>query len=193
MAFINEATGDIHFKILYIGSQSAGKTANIQSLFCETHSDLSEKESTFLLENVPRNTFFDFLPLSFDEVGGRNSRMHIYTLPAHSLWPSVNINLMLGVDGIVNVIDSRVRFLDKNEYQIQYIKKLMDSLQLDFHSIPFVYQFNHSDSPDALPFATLKKNFLLNEEDCIEAIANTGVGVMKTFKKITDKIIRKFV
>ncbi len=193
MAFINEATGDIHFKILYIGSQSSGKTANIQSLYCETHADLSLKDHSTLLENMPRNTFFDFLPLSFGDVAGRNARMHLYTMPAHSLWPTVNINLMLGVDGIVNVIDSRVRFLDKNETQIQYVKKLIDSLQIDFNSIPFVYQFNHSDAPDALTYTNLTKNFFLKEEDCFAAIAHQGIGVMQSFNRITNKIIQKFV
>lgn len=191
MAFINEATGDIHFKILYIGSQSSGKTTNLQSIFCDHSESLKKKSTATILESIPRNAFFDFLPVSYDRVADRNSRMHLYTLPSHQLWPSVNISLMLGVDGLVNVIDSRVRYLDKYEAQLWNVKKLMESLQIDYKSIPSVYQFNHTDAYDSLPFSTLKKNYGFPDEDCFEAIAVQGIGVMPTFLKLAEKIIQK--
>jgi signal recognition particle receptor subunit beta len=193
MAFINEATGDIHFKILYIGSQNSGKTTNLQYIFCESFENEKKRNNTEVLLDLPRNTFFDFLPVSYGAVADRNARMHLYTLPSHQIWPSVNISLMLGVDGIVNVIDSRVRYLDKYDLQLLQVKKLMESLQIDYNSIPFVYQFNHTDSYDALPFSTLKKNYQFKDEDCFEAIASQGVGVMPTFLKIADKIIQKII
>lgn len=193
MAFINEATGDIHFKILYIGSQSSGKTTNLQSIFFDNSDNQKKKKSLAVLEDLPRNTFFDFLPVSYAQVANRNSRMHLYTLPSHHLWPSVNISLMLGVDGLVNVIDSRVRYLDKYESQLLHVRKLMESLQIDYANIPAVYQFNHTDAYDALPFSTLKKNYSLPEEDCFEAIAVQGVGVMPTFLKLAEKIIQKIL
>ncbi len=191
MAFINEATGDIHFKILYIGSQNAGKTTNIQSLFCETMVTDKSLDQQEIISELPRNTFFDFLPISYGKVAERNARMHLYTLPAHQLWPTVNISLLLGIDGIVNVIDSRVRYLDKNESNLLQVKKTLESIQVDIHQIPIVYQLNHSDSYDALPFPTLKKNYHLTENDCIEAVAMQGFGVMETFLKIAEKVIQK--
>lgn len=193
MAFINEATGDIHFKILYIGSQNSGKTTNLQSIFCDTSEIEKKSKKTNVLIDLPRNTFFDFLPVSYGNVGERNARMHLYTLPPHQLWPSVNISLMLGVDGIVNVIDSRVRYLEKYDGQQLQVKKLIESLQIEHSHIPSVYQFNHTDSYDALPFSTLMKNYQFPESDCFEAIASQGVGVMSTFLKISEKIIQKVV
>ena len=95
MAFINEATGDIHFKILYIGSQNSGKTTNLQSIFCESFENEIKRNNTEVLIDLPRNTFFDFLPVSYGVVADRNARMHLYTLPSHQIWPSVNISLML--------------------------------------------------------------------------------------------------
>jgi signal recognition particle receptor subunit beta len=191
MAFVNEATGDLHFKVLYIGSQSSGKTTNLQALFLDAYKDVNKKENEFLLESIPRNPFFDFLPLSYGTLAERNARIHLYTLPAHQLWPSVNISLMMGVDGIVNVIDRRVRFLDKNRAQVLYVKKLMESLQIQYNNIPFVYQFNHTDAADALAIETLKNNYCIPDDDCIESIATRGIGVLATFSKIAEKIIAK--
>jgi mutual gliding-motility protein MglA len=193
MAFINEATGDIHFKILYFGSQSSGKKTNLQSIFCDNTVNPKKRKNANILEGLPRNTFFDFLPVSYGMVADRNSRMHLYTLPSHHLWPSVNISLMLGVDGLVNVIDSRVRYLEKYESQLFHVKKLMESLQIEYANIPSVYQFNHTDAYDALPFSTLKKNFSLPDDDCFEAAAVHGIGVMPTFLKLAEKIIEKIV
>lgn len=85
MAFINEATGDIHFKILYIGSQNSGKTSNIQALFCETMATDKTSEVQELLCDLPRNTFFDFLPISYGKVAERNARIHLYTLDRKSV------------------------------------------------------------------------------------------------------------
>lgn len=191
MAFINEATGDIHFKILYIGSQDSGKTTNLQYLFYNNYNLQNKQKKSEFLKDIKRNTFFDFLPMSFGTFENRSTRMHLYTLPAHQLWPSVNISLMLGVDGLVNVIDSRVRYLDKYENQLLHVRKLMESLQIDYTNIPSVFQFNHSDAYDALPFNTLKKNFSLPDEDCFEAIALEGMGVLQTFLKISEKILTK--
>ncbi|APJ02948.1 hypothetical protein [Silvanigrella aquatica] len=193
MAFINEATGDIHFKVLYIGSQNSGKTTNLQSIYLQNNNISDEINDVTILEHIPRNTFFDFLPVSYGTVAERNSRIHLYTLPSHNLWPSVNISLMLGVDGIVNVIDSRVRYLDKYENQVFNTRKLMESLQIDPKNIPSVYQFNHSDAYDAIPFSTLKKNYSLPDEDCFEAIAIQSKGVKPSFLKISEKIIQKIV
>jgi signal recognition particle receptor subunit beta len=193
MAFINEATGDIHFKILYIGCQNSGKTTNLQSIFLEKNKKPKEKTNFSVLKDLPRNNFFDFLPLSYKTIANRKSRMHLYTLPSNQLWPSVNINLMLGVDGIIHIIDSRMRYLEKYNVQSQNLKNLMNSLQIDENKISTVYQFNHSDSYDALPFLTLKETFNLPEEDCIQAVAVEGIGVMETFLKLADKIVSKIV
>ncbi|MGY3803632.1 hypothetical protein ACWNT8_06215 [Pigmentibacter ruber] len=191
MAFINEATGDIHFKVLYIGSKNAGKTANIQALFCETMANDSSIELNDIIAELPRNNFFDFLPVSYGKIAERNARIHLYTLPSHQLWPTVNISLLLGIDGIVNVIDSRVRFLDKNLSFITEVKKMFDSIQLDFKQIPIIYQMNHSDSYDALPLETLQKNYNLDSSDCVQSVAIQGLGVMETFAKIAEKVVQK--
>ena len=193
MAFINETNGEIHLKVLYIGAQSSGKTSNLQMLFYETQGILKDFEINSTIEQSQRNTFFDFLPLSYPQVAGRNCRVHLYTFPSHDLWPSVSINLLLGIDGIVNIIDSRMRCFDKNDNHIQVTRKLMNSLRIDFQVIPTVYQFNHTDSADSVSLSTLKASFTSNEDDFVEAIAYKGVGVLKTFQQITGKIVSKIV
>lgn len=188
VAFLNEQTNELHLKVLYAGCAGAGKTTNLQSLFKQTSTEVASR--LFDLHDVARkNQFFDFLPLSLGQSRAHALRLHVYTLPAHDLWRTVVMNLAWGVDGVVFVVDSRVRSLQENEQQLLRLKIILKCVNRNFGEIPLVFQFNQRDAPDALPIRALKSEFSRTAAAEIEGVAVQDIGVLETVESLSDRIL----
>jgi signal recognition particle receptor subunit beta len=188
MAFLNEDTNELHLKILYAGSKGSGKTTNLQSLFKLTSSEVSTR--FFDLHGMAKGgQFFDFLPISYGEASSHAIRLHLYTLPAHDLWDTVLTSLIVGIDGLVHVVDSRTEMLGENERQLQRLKTLLNRAGRSFSDIPLVLQFNHRDAKSATNIRALKAEFSRHSAAEIEAVAVQDIGVMETMESIADRIL----
>jgi mutual gliding-motility protein MglA len=187
MAFLNDATGEVHFKILYAGARGAGKTTNLQSLYRQTSADLDSR--MFDLQGVPtQKDFFEFLPLTLSLAEGRKQRLHLFTWPDHDLYPSLNQTLLMGLDGIVFVVDSRAWQMSSNEEawsRLQRQKVAFAGMQ----DVPFLFQFNHRDSPQALPLQALRTFFVSPWGSEKEAIATQDVGILDTLDALSQLLI----
>lgn len=64
-------------------------------------------------------------------------------MPAHNLWETVPQHLLLGVDGIVFVVDTRLSKLFDNETQLQRLEALVRTTGRSLWDIPMVDQYNH--------------------------------------------------
>jgi signal recognition particle receptor subunit beta len=188
MAFLNEETNELHIKIVYAGSAGCGKTTNLQSLFKQTSAEVSTR--IFDLHTLPtQNQFFDFLPLTYGEAKNHAIRLHLFTLPTHDLWPTVNMNLLWGVDGIVNVIDSRLPHLSETEKSLVRLKDMLHLVNRSFSEIPMVFQYNHRDAPSAVDVRALRSEYARHGASGIEAVAVQDRGVIDTLDAIAERIL----
>lgn len=188
MAFLNEDTNELHIKIVYAGSNGSGKTTNLQSLFKQTSAEVSTR--FFDLHSLSnKGQFFDFLPLTYGEARTHALRLHLYTLPSHDLWPTVNTNLLWGVDGIVNVIDSRVPCVAETEKGILRLKDLLHHVNRSFSEIPMVFQYNHRDAANAIDLRSLRAEYTRHGAGEIEAVAVQDIGVLDTLDAIAERVL----
>ena len=188
MAHLNQDTKELHLRILYVGAPGAGKTTNLQSIYKQTSTELSTR--LFDLHDVSqKNRYFDFLPLAYGQKRALALRLHLFTLPAHDSWPTVLHNLMLGVDGIVFVVDSRLSRIHENETHLNRLRDLLRLTNRSFQDIPLLFQFNHRDAQDATPLHALRKQFSRQAADDFEAIAAQDKGVLESIDMLANRIL----
>lgn len=193
MAFLNEYTGELNLKVLYVGPTGCGKTTNVRSAYKQTSTEISSR--LFDLHGLGDGEgVFDFLPLSLGGAGredtrGQPLRVHLYTLPSHDCLETLNQTLFMGVDGIVFVVDSRASALPENERQWERVGQWLLQQGRRLEDVPLVSQFNHRDAPDALPIRALKARFEREGSGGVEAVAVQDVGVLETIDAITDAIL----
>jgi len=188
MAFLNEYTGELHLKIVLAGGAGAGKTTVLQSLWKQTSNEVASRLFDLHGINAPQG-FFEFLPLSFGENRARPLRLHLYTLPTHDSYASLNQALLLGVDGIVFVVDSRPAALPENERQFARLAQWLLQSGKRAAEVPLVFQFNHRDARDALPIGALRTHFSRPGARDVEAVSVQDVGVLETLEAITDSVL----
>jgi signal recognition particle receptor subunit beta len=188
MAFLNEDTNELHLKIIYAGATGSGKTTNFQSIYKQTSTEISTR--FFDLHSIPtQSQFFDFLPLTYGEIRNHALRLHLFTLPNHNLWPTVNMNLLWGADGIVNVIDSRIPAIAQTDRNIANLKNMLHLVNRSFSEIPMVYQYNHRDAQNALDIRSLRSEYSRHGASGIEAIAVQDIGVIDTLDAIAERVL----
>lgn len=200
MAFLNEYTGELNLKVLYVGAAGCGKTTNLRSVFKQTSTEISSR--LFDLHGLGQgDSVFDFLPLRLGDAQGPSRgahgaerpaqplRVHLYTLPSDDTLQILNQTLFMGVDGIVFVVDSRVSALPENERQWERVNQWLQQQGRRLEDVPLVSQFNHRDAPDALPIRALKARFQRSDSMGVEAVAVQDVGVLETIDAIADAIL----
>lgn len=188
MAFLNQDTNELHLKIVFTGGVGSGKTTNLQSLYKQTSVDVPTR--FFDLHGLTQPTqLFDFVPLAYGEIRAHALRLHLYTLPAHDVWPSTLMTLLWGIDGLVHVVDSRIPFLSENERQLNRIRAMLTLVNRSFSEIPLVYQFNHRDATNALSISALRAAFSRRGAGSIEAVAVQDIGVLETLDAIANRVL----
>ena len=105
MAFVHERDRQVHFKVVYAGPARGGKTTNLLSLYARLPAD---KRGRLLSLAGPeeRTLFFDFLPFHLGEVGGFDTRFHLYTVPGQARHRRSRQAVLRGADAVVFVVDS---------------------------------------------------------------------------------------
>ncbi|NBO37861.1 gliding-motility protein MglA [bacterium] len=188
MAIINEETNEIHLKILVIGAQGCGKTTNLQSLYKQTAGDLATR--LFDLHGMSaRSSFFDFLPLTLGKHQNHDVRAHLYTLPHHTLLPTMNFSLLAGADGAVFIVDSRLSRLPASEENFRRLRELVRVAHKNMNDFPIVIQFNHRDDPQAVPMDALRLAFHLENSPTVEAVAVQDIGTVESLDALADLIL----
>jgi signal recognition particle receptor subunit beta len=186
MAYANFETREIHCKVLYAGAKGSGKTENLKSIFQRTQLALTRAPLAF---EAHHKAPFEFIPLSIGQLKDFHVKLHIYTLPEHNLYPTFNMIITRGIDGIVFVVDSSVRALQDN---IDAWAKLKDMLILEgynFASLPRVIQYNKRDGNDALSLEALRHEFNAAGQSEIEAVAAHHIGTLETVQKISGLVL----
>lgn len=190
MAFLNNSTKEINFKVVYYGPGLSGKTVNLKTIYEKVKNSNKGKLVT-LATSTDRTLFFDFFPLSLGKVKGYEVKFHLYTVSGQIYYSSSRKLVMKGVDGVVFVADSTRDRFDAN---IEMVYDMMDHLKnyhIDFKTLPYVLQLNKRDLPDIHPADLLIRHLRKKDEPVIEAIAIQGKGVIESLKTISKLIMGK--
>ncbi|MBE8162626.1 MAG: gliding-motility protein MglA [Bdellovibrionaceae bacterium] len=188
MSFINYVANEITCKIVYCGPSCAGKTTNLQWIYHNLQSQQSN-EVIQLPFDIERTLFFDFLPLALGKVQGINVKFHLYSVPGE-LYLKQNRKIILnGVDGIVFVADCLPEQKNNNMDSLKDIQGILSSLGYNIKNMPFVFQYNKTDSPNALDINEMRLSLNRNQNKDFLAKAIKGEGVLNTFKGISQLIL----
>jgi signal recognition particle receptor subunit beta len=195
MALINHRAREIHFKIVYFGPGSGGKTTNLRFL----HERLPAERRGRLLSiatDHERTLFFDFLPVDLGQVNGFLTRFHLYTVPGQVYYRLSRRAVLQGADGLVFVADSHPAREQANLESLDDLATHLRSMALtpvQLERIPRVFQWNKRDLPEALPVERLRAALNPRGAPEFEAVACEGRGVSETLRTICKAVLGRLV
>ncbi len=182
--FVNHVAKELSVKIVYYGPGLSGKTTNLQYIYKNT--DPSTRGEIVTIETeTDRTFFFDLLPMNVGKIGGYKVRIHLTTVPGQVFYNVLRKLVLKGVDGVVFVADSQIPLLDSNIESLDNLEENLKEYNLDFHSIPLVFQYNKRDLKNILSVEELNQNLNKFGFSYLEASAIKGIGVFETLQEIS--------
>jgi hypothetical protein len=195
MAIINQASKELHVKIVYYGPALCGKTTNIVKIHENVQSVQEKGKLVSLATSSDRTLFFDFLPMEAMAVRGFKTKFQLYTVPGQVIYNTTRQLVLRGVDGIVFVADSRYEKMAENVESFANLEENLRTLKLNLADIPYVLQYNKRDLPNSAPIDYVE--FLLNNRELMvpsfEACASRCEGVFESLNMITRLLLHKFI
>jgi signal recognition particle receptor subunit beta len=195
MAIINQATKELHVKIVYYGPALCGKTTNIIKIHDNVESVQEKGKLVSLATSSDRTLFFDFLPLEALAVKGFKTKFQLYTVPGQVIYNTTRQLVLRGVDGIVFVADSQYDKMAENVESFANLEENLASMKLSLGEIPYVLQYNKRDLPGVAPLEYME--FLLNNRELqvpsFEASASKCEGVFESLNMITRLLLHKLM
>jgi mutual gliding-motility protein MglA len=197
MAIINQATKELQVKIVFYGPAKCGKTTNLEQVHGNVKVATPEHKGKMvsLATSSDRTLFFDFLPIEAMAIKGFKTKFQLYTVPGQVIYNTTRQLVLRGVDGIVFVADSQYEKMSENVESFQNLMDNLKSLKLNINDIPYVFQYNKRDLPNAAPVEYM--DFLLNNREvqvpAFTASAAKTEGVFETLNMITRLLLNKFI
>lgn len=195
MAIINQATKELHVKIVYYGPALCGKTTNIIKIHENVDSVQEKGKLVSLATSSDRTLFFDFLPLEALAVKGFRTKFQLYTVPGQVIYNTTRQLVLRGVDGIVFVADSQYEKMAENVESFANLEENLAAMKLSLADIPYVLQYNKRDLPGIAPLEYME--FLLNNREVqvpsFEACASQCQGVFESLNMITRLLLQRLM
>jgi signal recognition particle receptor subunit beta len=190
MAFIHPTAREVHFKIVYAGPSRGGKTTNLLRL----HEKLPPERRGRLLSLAgpdERTLFFDFMAMHLGEVGGLNTRFHLYTVPGQPEHRLSRRAILRGADALVFVVDSD-RF--RLEETVASWRELDEPgfLPNGSQAPPRVVQMNKRDLEGALSVHLLRARLGFPAVPEVQAVALEGRGVQEALRLACRAALARF-
>ena len=195
MALINQATKELHVKIVYYGPAKSGKTTNLEQIHANVQTSYGKGQMVSLATSADRTLFFDFYPLEAAVIKGFKTKFQLFTVPGQVIYNQTRQLVLRGVDGIVFVADSQYDKMQENVESFQNMLQNLKDLNLDLTDIPYVMQYNKRDLGNVAPVDFME--FLVNNNEvqvpAFEAAATQCQGVFETLNAITRLLLQKFL
>lgn len=188
MSTINQLTREIHAKIVYYGPGLSGKTSTLRSIHGSVRPE-TRGQLVSLATEGDRTLFFDFLPLTVEQVNGLTLRLQLYTVPGQIFYEATRQLVLNGADGVIFVADSQGAATDANQESLASLERNLEALGHDPATFPFAYQWNKRDLPGALPVASLRAALNPHGRPEFPSVASRGEGVMDPLKEVTRQLL----
>ncbi|MCX4247375.1 GTP-binding protein [Paraliomyxa miuraensis] len=190
MSFVNYASREITYKLVYYGPGLCGKTTNVEHLHRSARATARGKLVSLTTE-TERTLFFDFMPLTVGKLSGFDVRFHLYTVPGQVFYRASRRLILGGVDGVVFVADSQRERLEANLESIEDMHECLREHGLEAKGVPLVLQCNKQDHEDAVTLDELRRELGLEHVPTISAVAVRGIGVRETFERLAKTVVSR--
>jgi signal recognition particle receptor subunit beta len=199
MAIIDTINKTIHFKIVYYGPGTAGKTSSIRYL----HSQFEEAtKSTLnsLSTHEVRTLWFDCIMPGKTLLSGFSIHLHCMTKPGAMLRASARKADLQDCDGVIFVADSQRIKLSENLRYLREMVEVLHGYNRSLQNLPLVFQYNKRDLPEKhlTPVALMDEYLNPVPWPRIPTVADhyakfggpwkTGDGVMEAFSMLTTSM-----
>jgi signal recognition particle receptor subunit beta len=197
MALINQATKELHVKIVYYGPAKSGKTTNLEQIHANIQTATPEGKGKLvsLATSADRTLFFDFYPLEAAVIRGFKTKFQLFTVPGQVIYNATRQLVLRGVDGVVFVADSQYSKMQENVESFLNMEENLKALNIRLSDIPYVIQYNKRDMTDLAPIDFME--YLINNKEVqvpsFEAAASSCGGVFETLNAITRLLLQKFI
>lgn len=168
-------------KLLLHGPPRSGRRTNYRHLV-ETTAGRAPR-------GFGRSVGLAHMELDLGEIGRHRVRVRSVCLPEDSGPSRVRKVVLRGIDGVVFVADSeRSRGLD-NIVALEELRSNLIGAGRPLDSLPMVYQWNKRDIRSPLPLSVLERDLNPNGSDSVPAIASSGIGVWRTWRRVVERAI----
>lgn len=189
---INEASRQIHLKLVYAGGRSSGKTTNLE--YIQTHAEQAREGGIESIRDSRDQTLlFDFAPFACRDVEGFQVHVRVYTLPGSTMIDTPQELGFNGLDGLVLVLDSQWSAFDENIRYFDFLQKAMRGARLDLSVLPHVLQYNKRDAAGVAPVHYLDLVFNKHRAPAFEASSSSGRGVFETLNALARLALNRVV
>jgi signal recognition particle receptor subunit beta len=193
MALVNHDTKEVQFKIVYCGPAFSGKTTNLQHI----HGRIDDDRRGDLLSmatSTDRTVFFDYLPIDAVLIKGYHTKFQLYTVPGQVAYNATRQLVLRGADGLVFVADSSPQKMGENVQALASTEENLSRNGVTLAELPFVFQFNKRDLPDAVPVEVLQRelNGSAAPFPVVEAVASQGYNVFATLNAVAEEVLQRF-
>ena len=190
MALCNHSSKEVSFKIVYCGTPLGGKTTNLVYIHKKLDPHFRGDLISLATEH-DRTLFFDYLPVKANEIAGYETRFQLYTVPGQKVYARNREAVLQGADGIVFVAESSPDRINDNLEALQSTRQGLEKVGLDPDTIPFIFQFNKRDLPNAVAPQDMDE-FLGVSAPSILSCAMSGYQVFATLDTITQIVLKNF-
>jgi signal recognition particle receptor subunit beta len=185
---INQLTREIHAKVVYYGPGLSGKTSTLKSIHDAVRPE-TRGQLVSLATEGDRTLFFDFLPLTVEQVNGLTLRLQLYTVPGQIFYEATRQLVLNGADGVIFVADSQGAAADANRESLASLEQNLKAMGHDPATFPLAFQWNKRDLPGALPVAMLRAALNPRGRPEFGSVASRGDGVMDPLKEVTRQLL----
>ena len=190
MAVLDLEKKEVNAKIVFYGPALCGKTTNVHFIYSKLKPEHRGDLKT-LSTKTYRTLFFDFLPVEVGEVKGLVTRFFLYTVPGQIFYNQIRKEVLRDVDGIVFVADSQVKMKEENIQSLKNLEENLAEAGRSLKEIPHIIQYNKRDMPEIQNLEDLHRQLNKYNAPFFEAVANQGVGILKTLTTISKMVLKK--
>ena len=197
MALIDRRFGVAHYKFVYYGPPSSGKTTNLQHIYQETPA-LTRSEWMSVVQDHRRALTFHIVASNDLLVDGLRVCFHLYTIPGAVLHWETWAAALSGADGVVFVADSSPESFvqEANRQSVRELEQVIDGkrepgIGATWRNPPVVMQWNKRDTAGAVPLADLHRDLNGRQWPFVVATAAMGQGVKETFQLLRQQVITR--
>ncbi len=179
-----DASGRIHFKIVFYGASPSGKTTALKWIY-QNAEGYNKGNFTSVDDPNGLTLYFDYTTLMSES----NVIFDVYTVAGQKRHKHQRNVVLKGTDGIIFVVDSSRKMMSDNKFSIEELHEYIDT-KLD-SNLPMVVMLNKRDAPDSIIKKLILAELELVKYPVYETIATKGIGIKNAFTSLAREILSK--